>query len=153
MAKVAGKSDKIPIDAEPPPRYDLSETKSRTVTGTMASVGLERSLDVLSVRAKVLAGNLANANTPNFLRRDVPFHAVMRAMLSEPTTGDKGRGVRILPVQVDFASPLRADGNNTSPERELAALTETALLYRTTLQLLAKDLSQLRAAITEGRRS
>jgi flagellar basal body rod protein FlgB len=54
---------------------------------------------------------------------------------------------------VDFASPLRADGNNTSPERELAALTETALLYRTTLQLLAKDLSQLRAAITEGRRS
>jgi flagellar basal-body rod protein FlgB len=152
MAKVAGKYAKIPIDAEPPPRYDLSETKSGTVKGTMASVGLERALDVLSVRAKVLAGNLANASTPNFLRRDVPFHAVMRAMLSEPTMGDEGRG-RILPVQVDFASPLRADGNNTSPERELAALTETALLYRTTLQLLAKDLSQLRAAITEGRRS
>jgi len=146
---VAGKSLKIPIDAKPLPRQNLSETKSGMVTRAMASVGLERALDVLTVRAKVLAGNLANASTPNYLRRDVPFHAVMRAMLAEGGT----KGAESLPAQVDLAPPLRADGNNTSPERELAALTETALLYRTTLQLLAKDLSQLRAAITEGRRS
>ncbi len=120
----------------------------------MATVGLERALDILTVRAKVLAGNLANISTPYYLRRDVPFHAIMRAMLSgQASAQDLRQAATNLPTSMDFASPLRADGNNTSPEQELAALTETALLYRTTLQLLVKDLSQLRAAITEGRRS
>jgi flagellar basal body rod protein FlgB len=56
-------------------------------------------------------------------------------------------------VQIDLTPPARGDGNNTSPERELAAFTETALLYRVTLQLAAKELTLLRLAITEGRRA
>lgn len=111
----------------------------------MATVGLERALKILTERAKVLANNLANANTPAYIRRDVPFFALMKALLHETSE---------LPthIQVDLTSPARADGNNTSPERELAALTETALLYRTVLQLAAKEFAQMRAAITEGRR-
>lgn len=111
----------------------------------MASVGLERALKILSERAKVLANNLANANTPAYIRRDVPFFGLMRAILSG---GDE------LPnaVQIDLTHPVRADGNNISPERELASLTETALLYRTVLQLMAKEIEQLKLAITEGRR-
>ncbi len=60
--------------------------------------------------------------------------------------------MNFLTARPDFSPLTRADGNNTSPERELSALTETALLYRVTLQLVAKELEQLRSAITEGRR-
>ena len=111
----------------------------------MAVFGLERALTLLAQRAQVLAHNLANANTPAYLRREVPFYELMRAAL-------KGHPLFATSVQIDPTPPSRADGNNTSPERELAALTETALLYRATLQLTAKELEQLRSAITEGRR-
>ncbi len=111
----------------------------------MAVTGLERALNLLTQRAKVLAHNLANANTPAYLRREVPFYELMRAALN-------GDPPLVTSVQVDLSPPTRADGNNTSPERELAALTETALLYRVTLQLTAKELEQIRSAITEGRR-
>lgn len=111
----------------------------------MALTGLERALTVLSRRARVLAQNLANVNTPAYARRDVPFYQIMRAAL------DKNLSLPIMP-QIDYFSPTRADGNNTSPERELSALSETAMLYRTTLQLAAKEISQLRSAIFEGRR-
>jgi len=111
----------------------------------MASVGLEWALDILSRRAQVLAHNLANTNTPGYIRHDVPFTALMRAILN-------GSSLPTIPSFPDYSPSLRADGNNTSPERELSALTETVLLYRTTLQLMVKELAGLRAAITEGRR-
>lgn len=111
----------------------------------MALIGLERALTVLSRRAQVLAQNLANTNTPAYIRRDVPFYKIMKATL------DKNSPLTIT-AQLDYSSPIRSDGNNTSPERELSALSETALLYRTTLQLAAKEISQLRSAIFEGRR-
>ncbi len=111
----------------------------------MALTGLERALTILSRRAQVLAQNLANANTPVYIRRDVPFHKIMRATLDKNLPS-------AFTVQLDYSSPARADGNNTSPERELATLSETALLYRTTLQLAAKEIAQLRSAIFEGRR-
>ncbi|MCS7263420.1 MAG: flagellar basal body protein [Armatimonadetes bacterium] len=111
----------------------------------MALIGLERALNILSQRTKVLVNNLANANTPAYIRREVSFFALMRAVLS-------GREEFTTSVQIDWSSPFRADGNNTSPERELAALTETALLYHSILQLAAKEFAQLSSAITEGRR-
>ncbi len=111
----------------------------------MALTGLERALTILSRRAQVLARNLANANTPAYIRHDVPFYKIMKAAL------DKNSLPPIV-AQPDYSSPVRADGNNTSPERELSALSETALLYRTTLQLAAKEIAQLRSAIFEGRR-
>jgi len=40
----------------------------------MALFGLEKALTVLSRRAQVLAQNLANSNTPTYIRRDIPFH-------------------------------------------------------------------------------
>jgi flagellar basal-body rod protein FlgB len=52
---------------------------------------LERSLDVRLARHGVLAGNVANANTPGFVPRDVDFAAAMRdgiAPSSAPAPND-----------------------------------------------------------------
>ncbi len=45
---------------------------------------LERSLDVRLLRHNVLAGNLANADTPNFLPQDIDFQAAMATQNSSP---------------------------------------------------------------------
>ena len=45
---------------------------------------LERALDARLLRHNVLAGNLANANTPGFVPRDVDFAAAMRESLPAP---------------------------------------------------------------------
>lgn len=111
----------------------------------MALFGLEKALTVLSRRAQVLSQNLANSSTPAYIRRDIPFHSIMKEALDRNSDP-------VIALQLDFSSPARADGNNTSPERELSELSKTALLYRTTLQLTAGELEQLRSAISEGRR-
>jgi flagellar basal-body rod protein FlgB len=45
---------------------------------------LERALDARLLRHNVLAGNLANANTPGYTPRDVDFDAAMRERLPAP---------------------------------------------------------------------
>ncbi|HET9599373.1 MAG TPA: flagellar basal body protein [Anaeromyxobacteraceae bacterium] len=45
---------------------------------------LERALDARLLRHNVLAGNLANANTPGYVPRDVDFGAAMRRSLEAP---------------------------------------------------------------------
>ena len=45
---------------------------------------LERALDARLLRQNVLAGNLANANTPGFVPREVDFAAAMRESAREP---------------------------------------------------------------------
>lgn len=43
---------------------------------------VERALNILSLRAKAIASNIANTNTPNYKRIDVPFFSAMRLLLS-----------------------------------------------------------------------
>jgi flagellar basal-body rod protein FlgB len=45
---------------------------------------LERALDARLLRHNVLAGNLANANTPGYVPREVDFAAAMRRSLDAP---------------------------------------------------------------------
>jgi flagellar basal-body rod protein FlgB len=62
--------------------------------GTLST--LERSLDARLTRHEVLAGNLANANTPGFTPRDVDFAAAMAAA----SPGAPGAPEAIWPVTV-----------------------------------------------------
>lgn len=53
---------------------------------------LERSLDVRLSRQTVLAGNLANANTPDFVQRDLDFAAAMAAASAPAASLETGGG-------------------------------------------------------------
>lgn len=110
-------------------------------------VAVELALELLSMRASALASNIANVNTPNYRRVDVPFFSVMRSLLKD--TGKSVKDKQL--VVVDTSPPTRPDGNNTAIERELAALSETALLYQATLQIASQQLRRMRIAAGEGR--
>lgn len=82
-------------------------------------------LSATEMRARVLSANIANQNTPGYVRREVRFEDVLRERL------DSGSGsLDITPeIVVDTDTPGREDGNNVNLEYEMNALRENRLLY------------------------
>lgn len=98
--------------------------------------GLNAILDQAALRHRVIAQNVANVDTPGYLRREVVFDDVLAAAT--------GGG----PAVVESDAPTRPDGNNVSIEQEMSDLNKNTLLYQTAAQLLATRVSTLRAAVS-----
>jgi flagellar basal-body rod protein FlgB len=104
---------------------------------------LGRYLSYLSQRQEVIASNIANADTPGYLTRDVELPADFSSALF-----DARNAITEAP---DL--PARNDGNNVSIDREARLLSDTTLKFNLTTQLIRSDLRRLRSAIEEGRSS
>lgn len=102
---------------------------------------LEAYLNLLSVRQKLTASNIANADTPGFKTKDIDFEAEFAAALkgnSSPRVIE-ARGLAV-----------RNDGNNVSMDREARMLAENALRFNIGTQLLKDELQDVRKAIQAG---
>jgi flagellar basal-body rod protein FlgB len=103
---------------------------------------LERYLDLLSARQKLVASNIANADTPGYRTQDIDFQSEFQnAIAGTPN---------ILEVS---GLPMKNDGNNVSLDRESRLLAENALRFNVASSLLRSQISSLRAAIKEGQGS
>jgi flagellar basal-body rod protein FlgB len=112
---------------------------------------LERSLDTRLERHNVLASNLANAETPGFLPRDVDFASAMRAAAQE--IGNEGQVPRApTPTLVGAAAGAAAglDGNKVDTDRTLVSLAENGLQYGASAKVAAKKLAILRYVASDG---
>jgi flagellar basal-body rod protein FlgB len=112
-------------------------------------------LDVQSRRAQVVAGNLANADTPGFVAQELDFaeylqQAAQRAMTPEAAAGQPAGtfGPRVVEQS---ASAISLDGNTVDLGREMATLAEAGMQYLAGVNLLQSRLRTLRAAIREGK--
>ncbi len=108
---------------------------------------MSRMMSAASQRARVLSNNIANQNTPGYLRRDMRFDEVFQAEV----TRKPGPRQDPLEVEIDTVTPAREDGNNVNLERELVALRENRLLYETCATILSSHSELMRAAIESGR--
>jgi flagellar basal-body rod protein FlgB len=120
---------------------------------------LTKSLDASMLRAKAIANNIANVNTPGYHRVEVTFENELRKAL------DKGqlRGTRtdekhLEMGKLDIASlnpkvkkpvdPTLPSGvNNVDIDAEMAKLAENQLLYNFSAKFLHGKFSKLNAAI------
>jgi flagellar basal-body rod protein FlgB len=102
---------------------------------------LERYLDLLSARQKLVASNIANAATPGYKTRDIDFQSEFQNEIARPE------------VDVIEAPGLKArnDGNNVSLDRESRLLAENAIRFRLASDLWKSQLRQVRSAIQEGK--
>lgn len=117
------------------------------MTGPISPDGALRSaLDALTLRQRVIAANIANADTPGFKASEVRFEDLLVQALRQGRTD----------VQPEIATradtSLRADGNNVDVEEQMLALSETALTFTALSRLAGARLALLRSAISEGRR-
>ncbi len=78
---------------------------------------LERYMDLLSARQKVVTSNIANADTPGYKTRDIDFQFEYMSQLEAGHSR---------PLEVDGLA-TRNDGNNVSLDREARLLAENAL--------------------------
>jgi flagellar basal-body rod protein FlgB len=124
---------------------------------------IQGSLDVRLERQNLLAGNVANADTPGFKPRDLHFASALadatRKHLSGSSPSDGAAGD--LPLNaVHVARPSTSgdiaagapgiDGNRVDLDRTMASLAENALQYGASTKSLSKKLNILRSVITDG---
>jgi flagellar basal-body rod protein FlgB len=101
---------------------------------------LERYMDLLSARQKLVASNIANADTPGYHTQDLDFQAEFQNAAGRTPHAVEVAGLRV-----------KNDGNNVSLDRESRLLAENALRFQLASNLLRSEIRVVRAAIQEGR--
>lgn len=113
-------------------------------------------LDVQSQRAEIVAGNLANADTPGFKAKTLEFGDFLQRAALDALNPSNSRvsdstfkGTARIVEQEDAIAGL--DGNTVNAGREMSTLAETGTQFLMGTQILQSRLRTLRAAIREGR--
>ena len=88
---------------------------------------LERYMDLLSARQKLVASNIANADTPGYKTRDIDFQAEFRNHVG---------GLRPNVAEVQGLE-MKNDGNNVNVDRESRMLAENDLRFNLASQPVA----------------
>jgi flagellar basal-body rod protein FlgB len=104
------------------------------------SGSLEHYLTLVSERQRLIASNIANADTPGFKTKDIDFEAELQnALKGKPSTPSEVSGLI-----------TKNDGNNVDLDREARLLSENALRFTVASNLLHSRLKLLRTAIQGG---
>lgn len=122
----------------------------------------QKSLNLRAYRAEVLAGNIANADTPYYKAVDFDFASALRGQMAaqgrmglEQTDprhlgGSQGASGGKPGLAYRQAVQRSLDGNTVDMDVERAAFTDNALRYQSTLTFLNKRISGLADAIKGG---
>jgi flagellar basal-body rod protein FlgB len=110
------------------------------------SAQLDRYLTLVSQRQKLVAANIANADTPDFQTQDFDFEAQFHAALQAPADAAPS------PPAASAVAGLRVknDGNNIDLDREARLLSENAMRFNMATNFLRSQLKDLHLAIQGG---
>lgn len=100
---------------------------------------VEHYMDLLSARQKLVASNIANADTPGYRTQDIDFRAEFDQQVSKNPRAIQPDGLAVKP-----------DGNNVNIDREARLLSENALRFAVASNLAVSQLHQIRSAIDGG---
>jgi flagellar basal-body rod protein FlgB len=110
---------------------------------------LETYMNLLSMRQKLVASNIANADTPGYRTQDIDF----RAEFLQQVDGQECTGP-VAPQTIEpDGLPVKADGNNVSLDRESRLLAENAIRFQVAASLARSELHTIQSAIEEGKNS
>lgn len=111
------------------------------------SENLRKAMGKTSERAGLLAGNLANVNTPGYKRRDTDF----AIELDQRTGGPQGmERMQQMRSSIDSTS-IRIDGSSVDMEKEVMAMAETEMRFQILSEITSRHFSGLKNVIKEGR--
>lgn len=122
-----------------------------------------QALSLWQRRAEVLAANLANADTPGYLARDVDFRSALAAQsgaaggdlplaATEPGHLAAPDSDAVSGAALKYRVPLQPsmDGNTVDAQVEQAAYAENSVRYQASLTFITAQIRMLRTAITGG---
>lgn len=115
-------------------------------------------LDGLSRRQQATSNNIANIDTPGYVRQQVNFETELQRQFNQGSNGiaatdprhyTSGRALRdqlgLDPQQL--LSSSRLDGNSVDIDQEMITLTETQMRFQAASQALSKKLGIIRTVI------
>jgi flagellar basal-body rod protein FlgB len=100
-------------------------------------------MNLVSARQKLVASNIANADTPGYQTKDIDFESELQSQL----TGSKPNVIEVSGLK------NKNDGNNVDTDREARLLAENALRFSVAENLAHSEISAIRTAIQEGGKS
>lgn len=116
-----------------------------------------------SERQRLIAGNIANADTPGFAARDFDFASALRAATAGPSDGSASTlgapiargasGLASAPTATSpalrWAAPAQTnlDSNTVDMDRERASFADNAMRYEATLRFINGKLRALQDAM------
>jgi flagellar basal-body rod protein FlgB len=106
---------------------------------------IERYMDLLSARQRLVAANVANADTPGYKTRDLDFQSEFQRATLQSTGTAPPSAVEVPGLKI------KNDGNNVSVDREARLLAENALRFHMASELMRSELRMVRLAVTEGK--
>lgn len=113
-------------------------------------------LQLRSERAQILAGNLANVDTPGYLARDIDYQQILGEVAADVASGVSSEDVHSS-TNAQLQEPMyrvpfqsSADGNTSELGVEQSKFGNNAMDFQTSLTFLNMKISGLAKAI-EGR--
>lgn len=106
-------------------------------------VGIEQFMNLVSARQKLVASNIANADTPGYQTKDIDFQSELQIQMP----GSKPNVIEVSGLK------NKNDGNNVDMDREARLLAENALRFSVASNLAHSEISAIRTAIQEGGKS
>jgi flagellar basal-body rod protein FlgB len=101
-------------------------------------------LQVRAARAELLAGNVANADTPGYQARDLKFDAALKSVMENCSQGGSSFET------VTARENLGFDGNDIDINQQLAKAYENSLSYVATLKLYGDSMGRLKSATSSS---
>jgi len=115
--------------------------------GTDVTGYLEAAMRASSLRARVIANNIANIQTPGYRRRVVEFER----LLAEAMESSNRHGLEDLKAQIrqPMTNPVDANNNDVVLEQEIGELLKNSARYRIYSRLLARAYRQMEMAMSD----
>lgn len=111
-----------------------------------------QALALRSERQRLLASNIANADTPGYVARDFDFSRALRdATASQAAGTSAGRAEAVL--RYSAPSQTNLDGNTVDMNRERAAFAENTLKFDATLRFINGSVRTLQDAMKSHNQS
>lgn len=121
---------------------------------------LSRSLDVRAARQQLISSNVANADTPDYHAKDLPFKKILERSIQGT---DAVKLMRTHPnhlpnpkdrfLSSDFHEEVETDPSSAGIqiEKEMAKLAENHLMFQSSVQALIKKMEVIKFVISDTR--
>jgi len=111
----------------------------------MEVIGLvEKALNIRAHYHKVLAGNIANVDTPHYKEKDIDFTKELESRIHN------SQNIKII-EKTEQEGTGSIDGNTVNMENQIVRVTENNLYYNSLVRVISKKFAAMRYVISEGK--
>ncbi|MFJ3457628.1 flagellar basal body rod protein FlgB [Scandinavium goeteborgense] len=125
----------------------------------------QQALSLLTRRQDVLASNIANADTPGYLARDLDFSQQLKSAMDNTSMAKspvslsltsnrhiEGQAMPFDDPQLLYRVPDQpsADGNTVDMDRERVNFADNAVKYQSGLTFLGADIKKMMTVLSQG---